>query len=120
MERGRARTDDLRIVYPYYIADLRGSMGLVDGSLDLTGELTLLREAEAELKTRVIPLARVTGTVDAPRIDLSPQAIASLAAREELQRHKGKLSERLDEKLGEGSGEAITDVLDGILGGRKR
>jgi hypothetical protein len=120
VERGRASTDDLKIVYPYYTADLRGSMGLADGSLDLTGELALHREAEAELKTRVIPLARITGSVDAPRVDLSPQAVASLAAREELQRNQGKLSEKLDDKLGKGSGEAITEALDGLLGGRKR
>jgi len=120
VERGRASTNDLKIVYPYYTADLRGSMGLADGSLDLTGEITLHREAEAELNTRVIPLARITGSVDAPRVDLSPQAVASLAAREELHRNSGKVSKKIDEKLGEGSGEAITDVLDSILGGRKR
>jgi hypothetical protein len=118
--RGRASTNDLKIVYPYYTADLRGSMGLADGSLDLTGEITLHREAEAELKTRVIPLARITGSVDAPRVDLSPQAVASLAAREELNRNSDKLNKKIDDKLGEGSGKAITETLDGLLGGRKR
>jgi hypothetical protein len=120
VERGRASTNDLKIVYPYYTADLRGSMGLADGSLDLTGEITLHREAEAELKTRVIPLARITGSVDAPRVDLSPQAVASLAAREELHRNSGKLNKKIDDQLGEGSGKAITDTLDGLLGGSKR
>jgi hypothetical protein len=120
VERGRASTNDLKIVYPYYTADLRGSMGLADGSLDLTGELTLHSEAEAELKTRVIPLARISGSVDAPRVDLSPQAVASLAAREELHRNSDKLNKKIDDQLGEGSGKAITDTLDGLLGGRKR
>jgi hypothetical protein len=115
LQRGVARTDNLKIVYRHYTADLRGSMALADGALDLTGELTLRKEAEAEVEVKTIPLARITGTAAAPRVDLSPSAIAKLGAREEFYRKRGDVEEEIDERLGKGSGKAITDVLEGVL-----
>lgn len=112
---GRAHTKDLRLVYRDYSVDLRGSMGLEDRSLDMTGEITLLKEAADETRVKVIPLTHVAGTVDSPRVDISPQALASLGAREEFYRKRGDISREIDERLGEGSGKAVTDVLEGFL-----
>jgi ribonuclease HIII len=64
---------------------------------------------------KVIPLTHVAGTVDSPRVDISPQALASLGAREEFYRKRGDISREIDERLGEGSGKAVTDVLEGFL-----
>lgn len=115
LQRGVASTKNLKIVYRHYTADLRGSMALASGALDLTGELTMRKEAEQEVKVKTIPLAHIKGTAAAPRVDLSPTAIAKLGAREEFYRNRGKTEEKLDEKLGKGSGKAITDVIDGLL-----
>lgn len=115
LQRGVVSTKNLKIVYRHYTADLRGSMALASGALDLTGELTLRKEAEQEVKVKTIPLAHIKGTAAAPRIDLSPTAIAKLGAREEFYRKRGDMEEELDERLGKGSGKAITDVLDGLL-----
>ncbi len=115
VKSGRAHTKDLRLVYRDYTVDLRGSMGLEDRSLDMTGEITLLKEAADETRVKVIPLTRVTGSVDSPRVDISPQALASLGAREEFYRKREDISREIDERLGEGSGKTVTDVLEGIL-----
>jgi hypothetical protein len=37
-----------------------------------------------------------------------------------MARERGKLEEKLDEKLGTGAGRAVTDTIEGILGGKKR
>ncbi len=127
---GRARTDDLRLVYRHYTADLHGALGLADGALDLTGKLTVDRQVEAALggdaaepaserrRPMVIPLARVTGTLDSPRVDLSPGAVTALGTRYGFERKRRKLEDEIDERLGKGSGEAVTDILEGVLGGR--
>lgn len=129
---GAARTDDLHMVYRHYTVDLRGAVGLADGSLDMTGEITVDRELDAALagegavqagsarRPRRIPLAHVVGTLKQPRVDLSPEAIASLTGRHAFEAQRGKLEEEIDERLGEGSGAAVGDVLEGILGGRER
>ncbi len=128
---GLARTNDLRLVYRDYTVDLRGSVGLSDGRLDLTGQITGSPELDAELAGQaapggarraplVIPLARVVGTVASPRVDLSPRAVASLGARYGLARERGKLESEIDERLGTGAGRAVTDALEGLLSGGKR
>jgi len=125
---GVARTDDLRLVYRHYIADLRGSIGLLDQRLDLTGEIivdeavdaALAGDARARGDRTVIPLARVTGTVDSPRVDLSPRAVTALATRYAIGRERSELERKLDEELGEGAGRAAGELLEGILGGRNR
>lgn len=129
---GVARTDDLRMVYRHYSVDLRGSLALADGRLDMTGEITVGPELDAALagegavaassarRPRRIPLAHVVGTLKQPRVDLSPSAIASLSGRYAFEKQRGKLEEEIDERLGRGSGEAVGEILDGILGGRER
>jgi hypothetical protein len=107
-------------------------VGLVDQALDLTGEITIDPEIEAALAgepdpsakaghRKVIPLAHVGGTLDAPRVTLGEEAIfrfASAYLRDE--RRRTKWEEEIDERLGEGSGKALLDTLDEVLRGKSR
>lgn len=126
---GLARTDDLRLVYEDYQVDLAGVYGLLDESLDFEGKLTLfedvdraLQEGETRGVRREVPLAAVKGTLDEPKITISPQVALAFAAQvyggssERVQ----KLEKKLDEKLGEGSGKQVIDLLDSVLGGGKK
>ena len=82
---GRATTNDLRIEYRGYKVSLQGAMGLVDGSLDMRGEIELDEEVDALLtggnQRRVIPIASITGTVASPSVGLSADALAAQATR---------------------------------------
>jgi uncharacterized protein involved in outer membrane biogenesis len=126
---GLARTDDLRLVYEDYQVDLAGVYGLLDESLDFKGKLTLfedvdraLKEGEARGVRREVPLAAVKGTLDEPKITISPQVALAFAAQvyggssERIQ----KLEKKLDEKLGEGGGKQVIDLLDSVLGGGQK
>lgn len=123
---GRARTDDLQLVYQHYTVDLEGTVGLVDRALDLTGEITVDRAIDETLsgqgggKKRVFPLAKVTGTVDEPRVVLGDDAVFRLGSayiRDE--RRRNKWEGKIDEQLGEGAGKEVLDALDQILRGGK-
>jgi AsmA protein len=138
---GLARTDDLTLVYRHYTAELRGSLGLVDQALDFTGKLTIDREVDAALaggteasaaaapaseaatpepRAKVIPLARVAGTLSSPRVELTREAVVALAGSYVLDRRRESLERKLDERLGEGAGRQTIDALEGILGRRGR
>ena len=124
---GRARTDDLRLVYQDYQVDLTGVLGLLDRSLDFRGTLTLFEDVDRALADgargvkRELPLAAVKGTLDAPKVSISPQVALSFAAslygggeqREKLER-------KIEKSLGEGSGKPVLDLLDSVLGGKSR
>jgi AsmA protein len=129
---GLARTDDLRLVYSDYQVDLAGVLGLVDRSLDFKGRLTLFEELDRTLAEgasgaapargvkRELPLAAVKGTLDSPRVVITPAvalefAASYLAGGERMQ----KLERKLDEQLGEGVGKPVIDLLDSVLGGAK-
>jgi len=124
---GRARTGDLRLVYPDYQVDLTGVLGLLDRSLDFRGKLTLFEDVDRALAEgargvkRELPLSAVKGTLDDPKVSISPQVALSFAAsvygggerREKLERE-------VDERLGVGSGKPVLDLLDSVLGGGSR
>jgi hypothetical protein len=112
---GEARTDDLRLEYGDYTAELRGSVGLADRALDLRGTL-LVDEELAQSGRRTIPLASVTGTLDDPRVALSQEALAGLAAAYTGdERRREKWERKLDERLGEGRGKGVLEALDQVL-----
>lgn len=126
---GLARTDDLRVVYEDYRVDLTGVYGLLDESLDFRGKLTLFEAADRALAEgaargvkREIPIAAVKGTLDDPKVTISPQVALAFAAQiyggstERI----GKLGKKIDEELGEGSGKQVIDLLDSVLGGGKK
>jgi hypothetical protein len=131
--RGLARTDDLRLVYRNYTVDLRGAVRLLDQQLDLRGELTIDEEIDGAIasegadgqkpptgRSRVIPLARVTGTLESPRVEITDDAVLRFAARYATERKREKWEREIDERLGEGAGSQVIDVLDGILRGKPR
>jgi uncharacterized protein YhdP len=128
---GFARTRDLRLVYRDYTVDLQGALGLADRSLDFSGTLTMEEEVDAALaeataeqtsdpasagRRKVIPLARVVGTLEQPRVDLSREAVVALTASYTLARRRDKLERKLDEKLGEGAGRQILDSFEDLFG----
>jgi hypothetical protein len=131
--RGLARSDDLRLVYRHYTVDLRGSVGLLDGRLDLRGKLTIDEEIDGAIanqdpadqklspgRSRVIPLARVTGTLESPRVEITDEAVVRFAALYAAGQRREKWERKLDERLGEGSGRQVLDALDQILSGEPR
>ena len=134
---GVARTSDLRLDYRSYRADLAGTYRLADQAIDMTGQLTLFEQIDQAITDatpapsgtrtpvravdKVIPLARVTGTLDDPKVRLDRPAVLSftrgyLGGSGKL----GQLQDKVDDVLGEGAGEAVFDVLEGILGGGRR
>jgi len=118
---GRAHTDDFALRYPGYALGLRGWLGLVDQRLELTGSLSLSESVRVALGSdgsggpRVLPLARVGGTVSDPKVEIEPDAALALASDLALGGRRGKLERKLDRRLGEGSGRQILDALGGIL-----
>jgi hypothetical protein len=123
---GRARTDDLRLVYEDYQVDLAGVLGLLDRSLDFRGKLTLFEDVDAALADgsrgvkRELPLAAVRGTLDDPRVTISPQvALAFAAAYYGGGERRETLERKIDERLGGGGGKQVIDLLESVLGGGK-
>lgn len=137
--RGIADARALRMVYRNYTVDLRGPIRLSDLGLDLRGELSMDEEIDAALsgeaaggrpasipeggaargRKLVLPLARVTGTLDDPKVRVTREAIVALATRTgSAGEQRRELEGRIDEYLGEGGGEKVIDVLEGFLGGR--
>ena len=75
---GIAHANDLTLRYRGYAVRLEGTLALADLGLDMSGELTLHEELDAAIaqelslsdyqpRQRVVPLARVGGTLDAPK-----------------------------------------------------
>jgi hypothetical protein len=119
VDGGRLSTENLLLRYAHGLASLRGSVGLVDRALDLSGKLELGREVDAELgkeagKPTVIPIAHIGGTLDAPRVKIDRDVLAQLAL---TYAGNDRLRKKLEEKLGPGG----ADLIDGLLrgGGKK-
>lgn len=123
LANGRVASDNLELAYKDATAFLKGSVGLSDRTLDLSGRVVLTKEADAELagtaraKERVIPIAHIGGTVDAPRIELDQKTLAALAL---AYTGSDKVREKLDKALGPGASEAVEGLLGNILGGQKK
>jgi len=128
---GLARTDDLQLVYHDYAVDLHGSVRLRDQQLDL--ELTMDDEIEGSVanqgavgpksqpgQAREITLARVTGTLESPRVKLTDEGVVRLAAIYATAERREEWSEKIDEYLGEGAGSQVMDALDQLLEGESR
>jgi uncharacterized protein involved in outer membrane biogenesis len=109
--KGDARTENLRLEYEGYTAELRGRVGLADRKLDLRSTL-------AGSRGRTIPLASVTGTIDAPEVAMSREALAGVAAAYTGdERRREKWERKLDKRLGEGEGKQVLEALDKVLQG---
>lgn len=113
---GHVRTDDFRIVYRDYSVDLRGSLRLVDLGIDMTGTLTIGDRIEMALRRPqanapdTIRLARVTGTLDDPQVQVAPEAVTAFLGRTGASR-------KLDDVIDRAAGEGASELLKGILGG---
>ena len=120
---GRVSTENLELAYQNATAYLHGSVGMSDRSLDLAGRVVLAKEADADLagakraRERVIPIAHITGTLDAPRVELDQKTLAALAL---AYGGNDKTREKIDKALGPGASEAVEDLLGNILGGKKK
>lgn len=123
-----AYAEPLALLYSSYGADLIGTVHLVDLSLDMKGRLTLFEEIDASIaaevgaegyqpRRRVIPLASVRGTLDAPDVKVAGDAGADFAARYARDLYGSKLRGLIDRELGEGAGSAIEGALEGLFGG---
>jgi hypothetical protein len=128
--RGLARTDDLKLVYHNYTVDLLGTVGLQDQQLDLRGKLTIDDEIDGAIasegtsdpqsqpgRSRVIPLARVSGTLESPRVEITDEAVIRLAAIYATTERREEWEEKIDKYLGVGAGSQVLEALDGILSG---
>jgi hypothetical protein len=112
--KGDARTENLRLEYEGYTAELRGRVGLADRELDLRSTL-------AASRGRTIPLASVTGTIDAPEVAMSREALAGVAAAYAGdERRREKWERKLDKRLGEGEGKQVLEALDKVLQGMSK
>ncbi|MCG8587788.1 MAG: hypothetical protein MJE66_00705 [Proteobacteria bacterium] len=123
---GRVTTDDLQLVYENYRADLHGSLSLADLALDMEGVLWIGPELDAATGGAgkrggiTLPLARVTGTLEKPRVRPAPQALAALAVSQLGGDAADPVRRVLEEALGEkGGGEAV-DLLEELLGGKRK
>ncbi len=120
VERGRAWTNNLALDYRGARAELRGSVGLEDADLDLAGRVTLNVEAapgETEAgsgRSRVIPIAGVTGTLYQPRVRIEASTLLALASEYAV---ASPVLERIEERIGSENVEAVKGLLDRILGG---
>ncbi len=122
---GLAKTDDLKLVYKNYTANLKGTIVLEDQSLDMTGHLTLDEEIDRKLanadekyvgRKRTIKITKITGTLQDPKFQLSTADVLAFAANYSLAKDRKKLTKKIDERLGEGTGDQVIGVLEGILG----
>jgi hypothetical protein len=123
VENGEARTQDFVVVHEKYTTRLRGGVRLDDLSLDMRGEVMIGEELDAALAgtetgtARVIPLARVGGTVLGPTVSLRREDIAAFTSRYTLGANS-KISKKIDKALGEGASDFLRGVLD-AAGGKK-
>ncbi len=123
---GVARTQDLRVVRKHHSVDLRGSFGLADQRLDATGTLTIGAEVNEALaagaggdaeaaqngpRERVIPLARVTGTIGDPKVEISRKTMVAFLGGYALTRQLGTLERKIGERIGEDKARELLEKL---------
>ncbi|MFQ5513531.1 MAG: AsmA-like C-terminal region-containing protein [Myxococcota bacterium] len=120
---GKLSSQNFLLQYDHATAHLHGSIGLVDGALDLAGRVEISEELDAAVAgqptgaPRVIPIAGIRGTLSRPRVHIDRAVLADLAAS---YLGHGRMHEKLEEKLGKEGAEAVDDLLQKILRGRKR
>ena len=68
----------------------------------------------------MIPLAGITGTLDAPRVKVHSDDALRFAALYASQHNREKWERAIDERLGDGAGREVLDELERILIGKPR
>ena len=109
-----------------------GRVDLFDLSLDARGVLTLYEPIDAVIarnagapsgytpSRRRVPLAAVTGHLDAPRVRLDAAQVSGFLASYASDLYRDRLGQMLERKLGPGAGEVVDQglqLLQGLLGG---
>lgn len=119
---GMARFDPIRAVYRDYRLDVRGSVRLADRALDATGQVVFADvKGAGAMRGQTLPISRIAGTVDQPRVELSPEDIAVIVAQVSgsvLERKLDPFVEKLRKEAG--GARSPLDALQSLLGGKKR
>jgi hypothetical protein len=119
---GTARFDPIRAVYRDYRLDVRGRVRLADRSLDASGLLVFAdAKGAGAMRGQTLPISHIYGTLDAPRVELSPEDLAVVVARASGSALEQKLQPFVEklEKGVSGGGSPI-DALKSLFGGKKR
>lgn len=123
---GVLESDSLRIEYPQYSVDLKGTIAISTLALDMNGELRLGSKLAAALGAQAtdgqigVRLAHVGGTLEEPKIEVSKSAIASLSGQ--LLSNNAAVKSTLDsaEKIAPGSGRLLEKAFEGVMGSGKK
>lgn len=119
---GLARFDPIEAVYRDYRVDLRGSVRLADRALDAKGEIVFAdAKGAGAMRGQTLPISHIGGSLDRPRVELSPEDVASVAARvsgSALERRLDPLLDRLRKESG--GAKSPLGALQNLLQGRKR
>lgn len=118
---GVARFDPIEAVYRHYRADLRGSVRLADRALDATGEIFFADDEDAgALSGQTIRISHLGGSLDQPRIELSAQDVARMAARVGKPKLERQIAPLLDRLQGDRGGKSPLGAIQELLQGGKR
>jgi hypothetical protein len=128
---GKLQLRPAALDYRYARAELRGSVDLVEQTLDLKGQLELAPEVTSDLinketdRTLVVPIECVRGPIDSPTVCVSTQVVAStltklVAQGAAAKQFDDKLGKKIEEKYGKETKDAVEGLIDGIFGGKRR
>lgn len=111
---------DLNATLPFMTIDGKGTVNLLDSSLDFDLVATVLDNETvksdplmADLVGQQLPLV-VGGTIEAPSVKPDFQAIVRARAQKEIDEQKGEVQERLEERKQEAQ-DKLKDRLRGLL-----
>lgn len=114
---GKVHFNKLVIEYEFTTADLKGSLAIADGALDLSGKIILSEELQDELtgetsrvEKDVIPIAGIGCNVRKPCINLDGRAVASVVG---TLAGGGELRDKLEEKIGKEGVDLLEQLLRG-------
>lgn len=124
---GKLQLKPAALDYRYARAELRGSVDLVNQTLDLKGQIEFPPEVTSDLvgkdtdRVLVVQIDSIRGPIDSPKVEINTAMVARTVAQLGLAKQlDDKLGKRLEEKLGKEKSEALKGVLDGLLGGKRR
>jgi AsmA protein len=124
---GKLQLRPASLDYRYARAELRGSVDLVQQTVDLKGQIEFPPEVTSDLigketdRVLVVPIDAIRGPMDGPSVEINTSMVARTLAQVGLAKQlDDKLGKRLEEKLGKEKSDALKGVLDGLLGGRRR
>jgi hypothetical protein len=124
---GKLQLQPAALDYRYARAELRGSVDLVNQTLDLKGQIEFPPEVTSDLigketdRVLVVPIEGITGPMDSPRVEINVAMVTRTLAQVGLAKKlDDKLGKRLEDKLGKEKSDALRGVIDGLLGGGRR